>query len=153
MLVSTESMALANLRANRFVHLLKRDGRARPFQTAADVVDRGGREQRRRPKKDAFIGSDVLKAQKTQGVARKLVAFEMRDRAIARHGYPVVRGGLTVGVVTSGTQTPFLKKAVGLAMVPSEMASVGMRLDIEIRGRVAAAEVVPEPFYKRPGKG
>ena len=103
-------------------------------------------------KKDNFIGADVLRTQKAQGVARKIVAFEMRDRAIARHGYPVVRDGAQVGVVTSGTQTPFLKKAIGLAMVPADMTTVGGRLDIEVRGRTTAAEVVPEPFYKRPGK-
>jgi aminomethyltransferase len=55
-------------------------------------------------------------------------------------------------MVTSGTQTPFLKKAIGLAMVPTELAGTGTPLDIEIRGRTVRAEVVPEPFYKRPGK-
>jgi len=103
-------------------------------------------------KKDDFLGASVLRAQKAEGVSRKIAAFEMRDRAIARHGYPVVRDGSPVGVVTSGTQTPFLKKAIGLAMVPADMATVGGRLDIEIRGRTVSAEVVPEPFYKRPGK-
>jgi aminomethyltransferase len=103
-------------------------------------------------KKDAFLGSDVLRRQKAEGVDRKLVMFEMRDRAIARHGYPVVADGQQVGVVTSGTQTPFLKKAIGMAMVPAAMTAVGTPLSIEIRGRATAAEVVPEPFYKRPGK-
>jgi aminomethyltransferase len=103
-------------------------------------------------KKDAFLGSEILRRQKAEGTSRRLVAFEMRDRAIARHGYPVVRSGQRVGVVTSGTQTPFLKKALGLAMVPTEMTSLGTKLEIEIRGRAMAAEVVPEPFYKRPGK-
>jgi aminomethyltransferase len=103
-------------------------------------------------KKDAFLGSDVLRRQKADGVERRIVMFEMRDRAIARHGYPVVADGQPVGVVTSGTQTPFLKKAIGMAMVPAAMTSVGTPLSIEIRGRATAAEVVPEPFYKRPGK-
>jgi aminomethyltransferase len=103
-------------------------------------------------RKEAFLGSEVLRRQKAEGTSRRLVAFEMRDRAIARHGYPVVHDGQQVGVVTSGTQTPFLKKALGLAMVPTAMTALGTKLEIEIRGRTMAAEVVPEPFYKRPGK-
>jgi aminomethyltransferase len=103
-------------------------------------------------KKDEFLGSAPLRRQKAEGVARKLAPIEMRDRAIARHGYPVVKDGQAVGVVTSGTQTPFLKKAIGFAMVPADMTAVGTPLGIEIRGRVVQAEVVPEPFYKRPGK-
>jgi aminomethyltransferase len=103
-------------------------------------------------KKDTFLGADVLRRQKAGELNRKLVAFEIRDRAIARHGYPVVRSEETVGVVTSGTQTPFLKKSIGLAMVPVDLTGPGTRLDIQIRGRVVPAEVVPEPFYKRPGK-
>lgn len=101
-------------------------------------------------KKAEFIGADVLRAQKAGTLERKLVGFEMVDRAIARHGYPVVIGDDTVGVVTSGTQTPFLKKAIGLAMVPVSRSEPGTPLQIEIRGRRVAAVVVPEPFYKRP---
>jgi aminomethyltransferase len=103
-------------------------------------------------KKGDFMGAEVLRQQKADGVARKLVAFEMRERAIARHGYPVVRDGASVGAVTSGTQTPFLKKAIGFAMVPADMTAVGTVFHIEVRGRQAAAEVVAEPFYKRPKK-
>jgi len=101
-------------------------------------------------KKDDFMGADVLRRQKAEGTARRLVAFEMRDRAIGRHGYPVVRDGQPVGAVTSGTHTPFLKKAIGFAMVPSDMTAVGTTLQVVVRGRQAAAEVVKEPFYKRP---
>lgn len=100
-------------------------------------------------KKDDFVGAEVLRRQKAEGVTRKLAAFEMAERAIARHGYPVMRGDDRVGVVTSGTFTPFLKKAIGLAMVPADMTEIGTRFDVEIRGRRAAASVVPEPFYKR----
>jgi aminomethyltransferase len=99
--------------------------------------------------KGDFIGRDRLDEQRAQGVARKLVGFEMLDRGIARHGYPVVSGDRPIGVVTSGTQTPFLKKAIGLAMVPAAMAAVGTPLEIDIRGRRVQAEVVPEPFYRR----
>ena len=100
-------------------------------------------------KKAPFLGGERLREQKAGGLTRKLVPFEMKERAIARHGYPVLENGAEIGVVTSGTQTPFLKKAIGFAMVPIEKSSVGTPLEIGIRGRVVAAEVVPEPFYKR----
>jgi aminomethyltransferase len=99
-------------------------------------------------KKD-FIGGAALREQKARGLERKLVGFEMVDRGIARHGYPVVRGAKAVGVVTSGTQTPYLKKAIGMAYVPIELAPVGTDIDIDVRGRVSRARVIPLPFYKR----
>jgi aminomethyltransferase len=82
-------------------------------------------------------------------VTRKLVGFEMIDRGIARHGYPVVRDGQQVGVVTSGTQTPFVKKAIGMAYVPVDTTAPGAELEIDVRGRLSKARVVPLPFYKR----
>lgn len=101
-------------------------------------------------KKDDFIGAAPLRAQHAGEIERRLVGFEMVDRAIARHGHPVVLGSDTLGMVTSGTQTPFLKKAIGLAMVPVSRSAPGTPLQIDIRGRRVAAVVVPEPFYKRP---
>jgi aminomethyltransferase len=100
-------------------------------------------------KKPSFIGHERLREQKERGVARKLVGFEMIDRGIARHGYPVVNDGQRVGVVTSGTQTPFLKKAIGMAYLPVEMAAPGTEFEIDLRGRVSRAHVVSLPFYKR----
>ncbi len=102
--------------------------------------------------KAEFLGRDVLLEQKAGGLTRRLVGFEVMDKAIARHGYPVVAGGAQVGVVTSGTQTPFLKKAIGLAMVPVSMSAVGSVLSIDVRGRQVTAHVVPQPFYTRAGK-
>lgn len=99
--------------------------------------------------KPEFIGHERLRQQKEKGVARKLVGFEMLDRGIGRHGYAVVRNGEQVGVVTSGTQTPFVKKAIGMAYVPIEMTTPGTELHIDIRGRPSRAAVVPLPFYKR----
>lgn len=98
---------------------------------------------------ESFIGRDRLAEQKARGLSRKLVGFEMIDRGIARHGYPVLRHGKPAGVVTSGTQTPFLKKAIGMAYVPVEQAQPGTELEIDIRGRASKARVVPLPFYKR----
>ena len=100
--------------------------------------------------KTEFIGRDALLRQKAEGVAKKIVGFEVLDRAIARHGHAVHHGGTAVGVVTSGTQTPFLKKSIGMAYVATALAAPGTELTIDIRGRMARAVVVPMPFYKRP---
>ncbi len=99
--------------------------------------------------KDGFIGADVLRRQKLEGVARKLVGFEILDRAIARHGHAVYIDGQQAGVVTSGTQTPHLKKAVGMAYLPASHAAAGTPFEIDVRGRRVRAQVVPLPFYKR----
>ncbi len=100
--------------------------------------------------KPAFVGHEALRAQRDRGLSRRLVAFEMIDRAIARHGYAVLRSDGPCGTVTSGTQTPYLQKAIGMAMVPVDLAEPGQEITIDVRGRKAAARVVPEPFYKRP---
>jgi aminomethyltransferase len=100
-------------------------------------------------KKAGFLGSDVLHRQKAEGVARKLVGFEMLERAIARHGYDAYVNGEKAGVVTSGTQTPFLKKAIGMAYLPADRTAPGSEFEVDIRGRRAKAQVVPMPFYKR----
>jgi aminomethyltransferase len=102
--------------------------------------------------KTEFLGRDVLHAQKADGAAKTLIGFEMTERAIARHGHEVFHNGEKVGVVTSGTQTPFLKKAIGMAYVPPTLKAPGTELEIDIRGRKAKAVVVPMPFYKRPKK-
>jgi aminomethyltransferase len=99
--------------------------------------------------KEDFIGRSRLREQKEKGLARRLVGFEMLERGIARHGYPVIAGDRPVGVVTSGTQTPFLKKAIGMAYVPIESALPGSDILIDIRGRASQARVVSLPFYKR----
>ena len=100
--------------------------------------------------KGDFIGRDRLDDQRDKGTARKLVGFEMIDRGIARHGYPVMHGDQRVGVVTSGTQTPFLKKAIGMAYVPSGHAEAGSEIEIDVRGRRSKARIVTLPFYRRP---
>jgi aminomethyltransferase len=61
----------------------------------------------------------------------------------------VVRNGERIGVVTSGTQTPYMKKAIGMAYVPIDLAPPGTEFDIDVRGRASRAKVVPLPFYKR----
>jgi aminomethyltransferase len=99
--------------------------------------------------KPDFLGAERLRAQRASGPERRLVGLEMIDRGIARHGYPVLKDGAAVGTVTSGTQTPFLKKAIAMAYVPAALAAPGTRVDVDVRGRASAATVVPLPFYKR----
>ena len=101
-------------------------------------------------KKDDFLGRAAIAQQKGSGLRRTLVGFEMLDRAIARHGYRAFVGGADAGYVTSGTRTPFLERAVGMAYLPVECAAAGAQFDVEIRGRMQRARVVPLPFYKRP---
>jgi aminomethyltransferase len=99
--------------------------------------------------KGDFSGRDVLQREKAEGPVRRLVGFEMVDRGIARHGYPVVDGKEEIGVVTSGTHSPTLKKAIGLAYLPQGQSTPGTELMILIRGKETRARVVPTPFYKR----
>ena len=99
--------------------------------------------------KGSFVGADRLRQQKADGPDQRLVGFELMERGIARQGHAVLRNGARVGHVTSGTQTPFLKKAVGMAYVPPYLAAIGTELDLDIRGRVTKAVVVKLPFYKR----
>ena len=99
--------------------------------------------------KESFIGDEVLRRQKAEGVSRKLVGFEVRDRAIARHGYDAYVDGRKAGSVTSGTQTPYLKKAIGLAYLPATHTAPGTEFEIDVRGRRVRATVVPTPFYTR----
>ncbi len=99
--------------------------------------------------KGPFTGRDVLEHEKAEGPKRKLVGFEMVDRGIARHGYPVVEGGVEIGVVTSGTHSPTLKKAIGLAYLPLDKCAQGTEFMVLIRGKETRARVVPTPFYKR----
>lgn len=97
-----------------------------------------------------FVDSERLKAQKEAGVSRKLVGFEMIDRGIPRHDYRVLdAAGNVIGKVTSGTQGPSVKKAIGLAYVTVENAAVDTEIFIEIREKGVKAKVVKLPFYQK----
>jgi aminomethyltransferase len=103
-------------------------------------------------KKDDFVGAAALREQKAHGAMRKIAGFEILDRGIARHGYDVYVGGAKAAAgcsVTSGTQTPFLKKAIGMAYLPAEHTAPDTEFEVDIRGRLTRARVVPMPFYKR----
>jgi aminomethyltransferase len=99
-------------------------------------------------KKNDFIGKAALEQQKSAGLTRKLVGFEMVAPGIARHGYKAFAAG-GEGLVTSGTQTPLLKKSIGMAYLPIEATSLGTEFEVDIRGRRTPARVVPRQFYKR----
>jgi aminomethyltransferase len=100
--------------------------------------------------KGDFTGRERLAKQKEDGIKRKLVGFEVTDRGIARDGQDVLVDGQRVGQVTSGSPAPFLKKNIGMAYVPVESAKEGGLLEIDVRGRLVKAQIVPLPFYKRP---
>ncbi|MBN2342945.1 MAG: glycine cleavage system aminomethyltransferase GcvT [Deltaproteobacteria bacterium] len=102
--------------------------------------------------KTDFLGKSALVAQQREGIGVKLVGFEMTEKAIPRHGYPVV--GLAgeqvvVGEVTSGCPSPTLGTNIGLAYVPTSGFKVGTEIGIEIRGNIKRAKIVKTPFYKR----
>lgn len=100
--------------------------------------------------KGEFLGREALAGERASGLRKKLVGFEMIDRGIARDGYAVLANGAAVGRVTSGTHAPFLKKSIGMAYVPPQLAEPGREIEIDIRGKSARARQVPLPFYKRP---
>jgi aminomethyltransferase len=102
--------------------------------------------------KGEFIGREAIQKQKAEGLSRKLVGFEVEDRAPARDGYSIAIGGREVGKVASGSPAPYLQKNIGMAYLPVEHASVGTALSILIRGREVPARVVEMPFYKRDRK-
>jgi aminomethyltransferase len=100
--------------------------------------------------KDDFIDKDFLAKQKEEGVKSKLVAFQMIDRGIPRHDYPIQNAsGEVIGRVTSGTMSPSMKVAIGLGYVTVENSSVDSEIFIEIRGKAIKAQVVKLPFYKK----
>jgi len=99
--------------------------------------------------KGEFTGSDDIAAQKEAGVKRKIVGFEMTEPGIGRDEMDIYVGDEKVGVVTSGSPAPFLKKNIGLAFLPPQFANIGQEIKIDVRGRHVGAKVVPTPFYKR----
>lgn len=99
--------------------------------------------------KGDFTDRDLLLKQKTEGVSRKLVGFEMVERGIPRHDYKIWDGnGQVVGRVTSGTMSPTLKKGIGMGYVPTALSAVDTEIFIDIRGKLIRARVVRLPFLK-----
>jgi aminomethyltransferase len=97
-------------------------------------------------KEQEFIGQDALIKEKEEGLRKKLVGFEVEGRGIARHDHPVKVEDDTVGKVTSGTLSPTLNKAIGLALVSP---GVEGKFEVVIRDRPVEAHTVELPFYER----
>lgn len=96
-----------------------------------------------------FVNAEALKAQKENGVTRKLIAFELVDRGIPRKDYEIVdTAGKVIGQVTSGTMSPSLGKGIGLGYVTIENSKVDSDILIQIRKKQVPAKVVKLPFYK-----
>jgi len=96
-----------------------------------------------------FINKDIFLKQKTEGTSRRLVGFELIDKGVPRHGYLVLdAAGNKIGVVTSGTMGPSVKKGIGMAYVPVAYMKAGSEIFISIRDKAIKAQVVKMPFYK-----
>ena len=101
-----------------------------------------------KPAKGEFIGRAAIEAMRARGVPRKLVGFEMVERAVPRHGYRLLQsGGAEAGVVTSGSFSPSLERGIGMGYVRAELSAVGTDLGVEIRGQAQPARVVKTPFH------
>ena len=98
--------------------------------------------------KGPFIGSRAIARVKEGKPSRRLVAFQMEERAIPRPGYPLTVDGDVVGAVTSGTHSPTLQRGIGLGYVSREHARVGTSLEVVVRGKTARATIVKPPFVK-----
>lgn len=103
-------------------------------------------------KSEPFLGRDVIARQHSEGTDRKLVGFTIDERAIPRHGYPVIYGGVSFGEVCSGTMSPTLGAPIGMCYLPAAAAVLGTTFEIDIRGKKLPARVVKLPFYKRPAR-
>jgi len=96
-----------------------------------------------------FVGKTALMARKNSGIGNKLVGIEMTGRGIARHGYKVFHHLREIGIVTSGTFSPTLNKAIGLAFVDMAYSAPDTEITVAIRNTMTEAKIVKLPFYKR----
>lgn len=100
-------------------------------------------------KKEKFIGKDVLFKTKENGPRRKLVGLISEEKSFPRHGYDLSFNGKKVGVITSGTVSPILEKAIALGYVESEFSKEGSQINFLIRGKEIPAFVTKLPFIKK----
>ncbi|MBI4577697.1 MAG: glycine cleavage system aminomethyltransferase GcvT [Planctomycetes bacterium] len=96
-----------------------------------------------------FLGREALRRIRSAGPARRLVCLVLDSKRVAREGFVVLHEGQAVGRVTSGTHGPTLERNIAMAYVPSGLARVGTRLQVDIRGEAVGVQVVKRPFYKR----
>jgi aminomethyltransferase len=97
--------------------------------------------------KGDFLGRAAIERVKAEGPRRRLVGFEMVDRAVARHGYRLLRNGAEVGHVTSGSYGPSVDRYIGMGYVTASLGAVGTEIEVEVRGRAQRARVVKTPFH------
>jgi aminomethyltransferase len=102
--------------------------------------------------KKSFKGKESLERYKTEEPKRLLKGIETSEKAVPRQGYPVYRGELQVGEVTSGTYSPALDKAIGMVYIKREFSEAGTKLEVGIRNKRIGFKVVNLPFYKRSKK-
>ncbi|MEO8050894.1 MAG: glycine cleavage system aminomethyltransferase GcvT [Acidobacteriota bacterium] len=117
------------------------DATTTPWEAGLDWIVKLG--------KGEFLGREALVKQKQQGIARKLIGFEVKGRGIARDGYEILTGGAGTGWVTSGGPAPALNKNLGMCYLPLHLAEPGNAIEISVRGRGVEAVTIPMPFYKR----
>lgn len=98
---------------------------------------------------DDFVGKKAIAEAKAKGVTRKLIGFKMTERGIPRQGYNIFIGKENVGIITSGTMSPSLNEAIGIGYVPNDVAKIGNKILIDIRGNKREAIIVETPFYKK----
>ena len=129
------------LEAGLLLHGNDMDTSINPYEAGLDrFVD---------PDRAGYAAGDALRAIRDEGVSRKIAAFRMTERGIARPGYSIMDGEDRIGAVTSGGPSPTLDTNIGLGYVPIAYSEPGTRIAIEIRGRPVEAEITTLPFYRR----
>ena len=129
------------LEAGLLLHGNDMDTSVNPYEAALDrFVD---------PDREGYVAGDALRTIRDEGVSRKIAAFEMTERGIARPGYSIMDGENRIGSVTSGGPSPTLDTNIGLGYVPIAYSEPGTRIGVEIRGRPVEAEIRTLPFYRR----
>jgi aminomethyltransferase len=129
------------LEAGLLLHGNDMDTSANPYEA--------GLEKFVEPDREGYVAGAALRRIRDQGVDRRLVGFNMVERGIPRHGYPIVHDSRQIGQVTSGGHSPTLDMSIGLGYVPTDYSTVGSRFHVDIRGRLVEAEVTSLPFYSR----
>ena len=129
------------LEAGLLLHGNDMDTSINPYEAGLDkFVD---------PDREGYVAGDALRSIRDEGVSRKLAAFAMIQRGIARPGYSIIKGADLIGNVTSGGPSPTLDTNIGLGYLPIAYSEPGTRIAIEIRGRPVEAEITTLPFYRR----
>src|ERR1700730_567535 len=105
-----------------------------------------------KPAKGEFIGRGAIETMRAAGVKRKLVGFEMAERAVARHGYRMLKDVAEAGVVTSGSFSPSLERCIGMGYLRADLTPAGTDFDVDIRGQAHRARVAKTPFVPSKAK-